>query len=284
MAESNSKRTETAIKKVEGVDPNYLAKYIKQDNSLDALKEHRIVPRFKIIQATSDDVLKKNFGEGSVVIRPGDVLICKHEDEPASFQFVPLFFFVEWAKWRDLKGNGPMILDRSHDPISELAMKSKSTDTRRELYEGQEGKKDNEKMYYGFVEHLRFIGVIYGDHPLVGTPVTLSFERGEWIQGKNFISAVSLRRQTINDTSSPVPLWAQVWTLKPIHHAPDATRKWYGFQFEAVDPSIIRPDEADAMRAAHIEFKELFEKQKLMVQDDEIISSDKAAVKANQDF
>ena len=278
-----SGRTETAIKKVD-VNPDYLAKYIEQDDSLDGLKEYRVVPRFKIIQATTDTDLKKNFGEGSVIIRPGDAMICKFEEEPKSFNFVPLFFFAEWAKWRDLKGTGSMILDRSHDPTSELAIKSKTANTRRELYNGHENYEEKDKLYNSYVEHLRFIGVIYGDHPLVGTPVTLSFERGEWGQGKNFISAVSLRRQIIESKFIAVPLWAQVWKLNTIHHAPDQTRKWYGFQFEAAEPSIILPEEAEAMQALHVEFKELFEKSRLMVQDEESESPDVASVKAQTEF
>lgn len=276
-------RTDTAITKV-NVNPDYLAKYAEQDNSLDILKEHRTVPRFKIIQATSDGDLIKDFGVGTAIIRPGDVMICKHESAPDSFDFVPLFFFPEWNKWRDLKGTGPMVLDRDYNPAGSIAQKSKSADLRKELYAGQESLDDKAKMYYAYVEHLRFIGVIYGNHPLVGTPVTLSFERGEWGQGKNFISAVSLRRQTINENPVTVPLWAQVWRLSTIHHTPDATRKWYGFKFEAAEPSIIKEDEAETMQALHIEFKELFEKEKLTVIDEEISSPDKEAVKATTEF
>lgn len=283
MSDEKTSRTDTSIEKVP-VNPDYLAKYVEDDSSLDDLREHRVVPRFKIIQATTEEELKANFGEGSAIIRPGDVMICKHNAEPKSFDFVPLFFFVEWAKWRDLKGNGPMILDRSHDPTSELATKAKNADTRKELYDGHENLKETERLYNSYVEHIRFIGVIYGEHPLTGTPVTLSFERGEWGQGKNFISAVSLRRQVINETPQPIPLWAQVWRLQTVHHAPDATRKWYGFKFEAAEPSIIQSDEAEAMRALHNEFKELFAKQRLMVQDEEIVNEDDAAVAANKDF
>lgn len=283
MADETAKRTDTAIEKVP-VNPDYLAKYVEQDTSLDGLKEYRVVPRFKIIQATTEEELKETFGEGSAIIRPGDTLICKHKKDPKSFDFVPLFFFAEWAKWRDLRGTGPMILDRSHDPSSEVAIKAKSADSRKELYEGHDGLTDTEKQYYNNVEHLRFIGVIYGDHPLVGTPVTLSFERGEWGQGKNFISAVSMRRQLINDESVQVPLWAQVWTLQTTHHAPDATRKWYGFKFEAAEQSIILPEEAETMRSMHEEFKDLFAKQRLMVQDDEVIDNKEASVKANSEF
>lgn len=271
MTEQNSERTsrtETAINKV-NVNPNYLAQYIEQDDSLDSLKEYRTVPRFKIIQATTDSELKNNFGEGTVIVRPGDSMICKYNDEPKSFLFVPLFFFPEWAKWRDLKGSGPMILDRTHDPASEIARRSKDADTRKECYPGHEAMAEKDRLYYAYVEHLRFVGVIYGDHPLVGTPVTLSFERGEWGQGKNFISAVSMRRKSIDGKPCPIPLWAQVWELGIVHHAPDATRKWYGFTFKAAEPSIISEEEAPAMQNLHLEFKELFKKQRLMVIDEE---------------
>jgi len=279
-------RTETAINKVEGVDPNYLQKYIKEDKSLDTLKEQRVVPRLKIIQATSETDLKTNFGEGTVIVRPGDAMICKFENDPRSFDFVPLFFFIEWAKWADLRaGSGPMILERTHDPASELAIKSKNFDTRMEVYEGHDKLPEPDRHCYRYVEHLRFIGLIHGDHPLVGTPVTLSFERGEWGQGKNFISAVTLRRQKVNDVSQPVPLWAQVWTLQPKHRAPDASRKWYGFGFEPANPSLIREDEAEAMSALHAEFKDLFAQQRLTVQDEPTEATvDEAEVKANKDF
>lgn len=291
MDQNNSKikkssRTETAINKVEGVDPNYLQKYIEEDKSLDHLKEHRVVPRLKIIQPTTDADLKKSFGEGTVIVRPGDAMICKYEEDPESFDFVPLFFFVEWAKWADLRAtSGPMILDRSHDPTSELAIKAKDFTKRTEVYEGHDKLPENERNYYRYVEHLRFIGIIYGDHPLVGTPITLSFERGEWGQGKNFISAVTLRRQSVDGVSQPVPLWAQVWKLQPKFREPDASRKWYGFGFEPADPAIIAPDEAEAMLALHTEFKTLFEQQRLMVQDEPAEPPvDEAAVKANKDF
>jgi len=279
-------RNETAIHKVDGIDPNYLQKYVQEDTSLDSLKEHRVVPRLKIIQATSDTELKKTFGEGTVIVRPGDALICKFETDPAFFHFVPLFFFVEIAKWADIRaGSGPMILERSYNQAGELAIKAKDFTKRNELYEGHDKLPENERHYYRYVEHLRFIGLIYGDHPLVGTPVTLSFERGEWGQGKNFISAVTLRRQTVEGTPVAIPLWAQVWKLMPKFREPDASRKWYGFGFEPAEQSIIPQDEAETMLALHKEFKDLFEQSRLMVQDEPTEPTvDEAAVKANKDF
>jgi len=263
------KRTDTSIKKVEGVDPAFLEKFVKDDHSLDDLKEHRVVPRIKLIQSPTDQTLKKQFGEGSAILRPGDVLICRYETEPNSFQLVPVFFFVEFAKWADLKAQtGPMIEDRSFDPTSDLAKKARDPKRRFEVYPGQDGLDEGEQRRYRYVEHFRFISVIYGDHPLVGTPVTLSFERGEFSQGKNFISAISLRRQVVANKPTAVPLWAQVWTIKPAYREPSADRRWYGFNFEPSDPSIIQSEEAERMRALHTEMKDLFEKQRLLVQDE----------------
>lgn len=285
MSESEkSDRTQNDIEKV-NTNPGYLSQYTEQDDSLDALKEHRTVPRFKIIQPTTDAELTEQFGVGSCIVRPGDTLVSQfklNQDGSGltSFHFVPLFFVCEWAKWRDLKGTGPMILERSSDPGSDVARRSKSAELRSELYPGQEHIDDEKsKMYFKYVEHLRFIGVIYGDHPLAGTPVTLSFERGEWRQGKNFISAISMRRETINGKSTQVPLWAQVWELKTTFHAPDQTKKWYGFQFLAATPSIITNEEAPVFKDLHEEFKELAAKQQLTVQDE----GDSAPPKAEGD-
>ena len=294
---ARAKRTDTDIDKVP-TNPNFLDAYTEEDTSLDALKEHRTVPRFKVIQPTTEEELKNTFGVGSAIVRPGDTLICKHSGNTTmqaleSFDFVPLFFFVEWNKWRDLKGTGDMVLDKSFDPSSDVAVRSKNKDTRKEAYPGQEAMADNDanKMYYQYVEHLRFIGTIYGDHPLAGTPVTLSFERGEWGQGKNFISAVSLRRRQTTDAETgekiakPIPLWSQVWRMKTVYHNPDALRKWYGFSFEAATPnSVIKESEAAAMFGLHKEFKELFEASRLSVQDDQQESPDEAAVKECSQF
>ena len=291
---SRAKRTDTDIEKV-NANPNFLDQYTEEDTSLDALKEHRTVPRFKVIQPTTEEELKNKFGTGSAIVRPGDTMVCKHSGNQniealESFDFVPLFFFVEWAKWRDLKGTGDMVLDRSFDPASDVATRSKNKDTRKELYSGHEALDDKEKCYFQYVEHLRFLGVIYGEHPLAGTPVTLSFERGEWGQGKNFISAVSLRRrQTVDEetgakVAKPIPLWSQVWRMKTVYHNPDALRKWYGFAFEAAPESIIKPQEAAAMFGLHKEFKELFEASRLSVQDDQQESPDESSVKGCDQF
>lgn len=253
-------RTETSIRKV---SPGFLGQYVEEDKSLDTLRQHVEVPRAKIIQNVTDRTLKEMFGEGSVITRPGDVLVCTKDD---SFTIVPLFFCVEYCKWADIRDtSGFAITARSFLPDSLLAMRAKDPDKRFQIYEGQEA---NEKpMKWRYVEHLRFISIIYGEHELVGIPLTISFERGEHRQGKNFISAISMRRETIDGTPRPVPLWAQVWTLSPTFREPDADRKWWGFNYSPADPPVIDEEDAESMRLRHNEFREAFERNLLLVQD-----------------
>ena len=287
---ARARRTDTDIDKVP-TNPNFLAAYIEEDTSLDALEEHVSVPRFKLIQPTTEAELKSTFGEGSAIVRPGDTLVVKYEgnknmDAHTEFDFVPLFFFKEWATWRDLKGSGPMILDRSFDPGSNIAVWSKNKKTRKVPYAGHEHLQDSDpsKLYNSHVEHIRFLGTVYGDHPLAGTPVVLSFERGEWSQGQNFIDAIGLRRIKINDEYAKMPLWSQVWRMKTVYHNPEADKKWFGFSFEAAPQSVINPDEADAMKGLHTKFRDLHKKSLLTVQDDEQTSPDEAAVKECSQF
>lgn len=267
-ARKNNDRTESTSMKVKGTDPNWLANYIETDDSMQGMDEYRIVPRIKVIQSMTDNELKKKFGEGSAILRPGDALLWNAEQEP--FKFVPVFFCVEFTKWADLRDNSEgSIIDRSYDPTSVLAKNSRDSNKREELYEGHETKKkESDKFYYRYVEHLRFFGVVYGDHPLAGTIATLSFERGEFGQGKNFISAIRMRKTRIDNRYLPVPLWSQVWELT-VGFRDKGDKKWYGIDFYPPATNTIHADEAGEFNSLHKEMKELFEAQRLLVDDED---------------
>ena len=173
--------------------------------------------------------LKKQFGEGAIVMRPGNQLVCS---EGESFLFVPIFFFAEFTKRSDLNDKeSPMTLVRSFDQASDLAQLARDPDKREEVYEGHEGRPEKDQMKYRYVESLRFAGVIYGDHELTGTPCSLSFERGEFSQGKNFVSAIRLRKTKVETEDGiravAVPLWAQVWEIGSVFRDKGA-KKWFG--------------------------------------------------------
>lgn len=265
------KRTEREITKVAGV--GYLAKFTADDHSLDALDEYRVLPRLKLIQPTTDQALKEAFGEGSVIIRPGDALVCRYSRESKlSFQFVPQFFCVEFAKWADLRDKeSGVVVERTFNPQHAIAKNARDPKTRFEVYEGHEDRDQKDQWVYRYVEHLRFAGILYGDTSLAGTTAALSFERGEFAQGRNFISAVKLRRERILDEEEEiiinVPLYAQVWTLRPAFRD-RGSRRWFGFDFEPADPAIVPEEEMDLMRSAHQELRMLHDKDRLRVEED----------------
>lgn len=257
---------------IEKVDPSFLLQYVEEDHSLDSMKVHVTVPRFKIIQAMTDKALKKQFGEGTAIIRPGDVFMCRHEGEglDGKFKFVPLFFFSEYCKWAVL-GESPAVVSSSYSVTSHEAKCSVDPKKRYEVYEEDEHLEDGDKKKrrYRYVSHLRFIGMIYGDHQMAGTPVTLSFERGEFGRGKNFINSINMRRQIINDTPRKVPLWAQVWEFS-VGFREKESKSWYGF--DAVAPegrSIILQDESEKFHEMHVDFGSAFEEKRLIIDDDD---------------
>jgi hypothetical protein len=266
MAKKN--RTDLATEKVQ---PSFLSQYVEEDHSLDSLKEYRVVPRLKIIQSPSAQELKEAFGEGSVIVRPGDTMVCSYKDrgsdEPTSFVVVPVFFFTEFAKWKDLrdKTDSPNVLERTFDKSSIMAKRAADRNERYELYPGHDQLPDNEQRFYRYVQHFRFISIIYGAHPLCGTATVLSFERGEFGQGKNFISAISLRKIMTKDGPAPMPLWAQLWRFSVQYHDPSTDKKWYGYKFQT--EGSIQPEEAETFNNHHKEFAELFEQQRLVVDE-----------------
>lgn len=280
-------RTESQIQRV---NPSFLAQYVETDTSLEGMDQYRILPRLKIIQGMTDKALKDVFGEGAAIIRPGDACVLSPQEvrEGKRFLFVPQFFWAEAAKWADLKDKeGPSVIARSFDPTSELFKRADDPDKRFEIYPGYENKRPEDQRRYRYVHHLRFAGVIYGDHGLAGTPVVLSFERGEFMQGKNFISAIKMRRQKITvgegefaeEKSVPVPLWAQVWSFT-IGWRPRAEGGgWYGFDFQPAEPPLISEKDHEEMYKAHVELKELHEKDRLRVDDDDSGREDPAEVR-----
>jgi len=258
------------IVKVAG-SANWLASVAQEDSSLAGLQAHVIVPRMKLIQQMTDEVLKKQFGEGTCIVRPGDTVLAPPGE---TFFFVPLFFFVEYCKWADRKDtSNPMIIARSFDPSSDIAKRSQNSELRFEIYAEDLKVKPEKQRRYRYVEHYNFVGVVFGEHDLAGTEVTLSFSRGEHGQGKNFITACTMRRQEVETESGstarvPVPLWAQVWALSPsLRERND--QKWYGLDFLPGEPAIIPEELVEKHQTRHLELKEAYDQRRLVVDGDD---------------
>lgn len=282
-------RTDTGLSKVDGVDENYLAKY-EEDHSLDAMDEYRILPRHKMIQSTTLQALKDNFGEGSIILQPGNVLIWKRGDNP--FQFVPLLFFVEWLKWADRR-DANFVLGRTMNPTDEIAKKAKDPKRRFEVYDGHEERDEADQWQYRYVQTFRYVGIIYDtNHPLNETLLTLSFERGEFSTGQNLINAVKMQKVTIkvmspDEEGNPVvkqisvPLFGQIWSVKAsLRERPN--KKWWGLDVQVLETRVPSSD-IEEMESLHKEYKKAKDAERLVVEEGPS-ETDDAAVAGSEVF
>lgn len=248
------------VKRVGEDAPAWLVEASKSaDSSLDSLRAYRQLSRVKIIQAlTKKTDLKAKYGEGAAVIQPGDALVAK-KDEP--FLFVPLLQFTEFVKWGDLDDTtGAAVMERSFDFKSEIARRARDRNLRREGY-GQADRDGKFPFECRYVEHLVFAGVIYGEHPLAGTAVGISFEKGEFFTGTNFCSAILLRK--INGITPP--LWTQVWELRTRVHKNKTNKEWFGFDFFTPERPFILEEESAGFKKLHADLKADFDKKALVL-------------------
>lgn len=262
-----AKKKESDIQKVvppAGV-PSYLAPYADEAKSqAKEMAEYRVVPRVKIIQGMSEKALKDQFGEGAVIVSPGGASMAGKEE---TFLLNPIFFFTEFCVWSDRSDRAsPSISARSFDKGSDIAARARDGQKRIELY-GEVRKQGEDPPYKRrYVEHLNFVCRVQSEdpetpHPLHGQLVSVSFNRGEFNQGKNFISAVTLR--------SGVPLWAQRWEFSS-QYRERGEKKWWGLDFApAENPNISEEEVADCKNTCD-ELKKLFEAQRLIVDHSEL--------------
>ncbi|PHR92027.1 MAG: hypothetical protein COA69_09685, partial [Robiginitomaculum sp.] len=210
-----------------------------------------------------------------------DALIAEKE---SPFEFVPLAFYAEFGKWSDRRDkDSDMIVERSYDPLSEVAKKSMDPDQRVEVYAGHEGKPERDQWKYRYVHSLNFPGFIYGDHPLSGTQVTLTFSKGEFGTGQRLINAIQLRRMPVDGVSKKVPLWAQVWEFTSTLRQKE-DRKWYGLDFQAGENPMILVDQIEQFRDNHLALLELIKAKSLTTDQSEDDEGSSAATDPNAKF
>jgi hypothetical protein len=248
--------------------PAFLTTYGAEDRSLDTVKDYRLVPRLKVVQSTSRQELKDDFGEGAVVIMPGNQLAFSRGGSTALF--VPVFFYAEFCTWSDIDDVGsPGVVARSFDPTCDIAKKARSQKLRFEIYPGEESKQEPKR--YRHVEHMRFPGVLVGDHALAGTACVLSFERGEFSTGQGVATSISMRKVVLPDgTKISVPLWAQIWELS-CDLRQRGQKKWFGIDAKVPTegPSIIDNKDAEMFKSLHEEMKEAYDAKKLLTEDED---------------
>lgn len=239
-----------------GDDFSYLAPFVEDDQSTAAMAEHRILSRIKTIQALTEESLREACGVGSLVIMPAKQLLITPEE---TIDFVPLAFFEEFILWRDRRDTEAGAIEaRSMSKTSELAKRARDPKLWEEVYAGGTKDKPFKKRY---TEHLNFPGIIYSkDHELYRVPVCLSFSRGEFTVGRQFISQITLRRVQ----GRQAPLWATVWTLS-VGSRKNNNGSWYGIDVANAERPFIDQEHVESFKSEYETLTEQIAKQLVAV-------------------
>jgi len=274
------KDTSLDVRKIAGIEmPDFMRD--QEIKGTDALDEFIIPPRIKVVQSQSTKLLE-TFKAGDVILTPTNTIILEPERDDRdklveggkrTFNFVPLFFYPEWATWHDikLKGQVPAIKYRTTDPTDPIVAKSRNSDLR------EEDDPEHPKMKLRHVEHFNYI-VSLIDHELEGQPALLSFSRGEWKSGSNFASLIKMRRASI---------FGCIFTAV-VGFRNGKLGDWYGL--DIVNPSTRSPWVTDKEQYAEFEsvhetFKDHYASSKLKAAlEDEDIGPDEAATAASEEF
>ncbi len=163
--------------------PEHLAKYEGKATGTEGLG--RIVrPSFcKIVQKMSNDELTEKYGVGAIILTPDMVLLTTGREGAKPASFAPVLFYTEYCKWsaNALKGQEPMIVERSFDPKSHVALKSQSSATWSEPHPQHVS---DPKFNYRYCEHANFIIKLTDPEFMDTDPVLLSFYKTSYQAGQ----------------------------------------------------------------------------------------------------
>lgn len=163
--------------------PSYIAE-IKDRVDMSSIAEKVLPPRLKIVQAQSTE-LKKTFDVGDLVLLPGmEKLISYNNEEPEYTPMIPIYMFTEFCKWldfKDPKGKGNPITERTFDPNSDLANLCRDPDTYMEDY--------GKGFQYTNSEHICFIVYL----PEMGQAAVLVFRTSGYAVGRAFCTLLKAR-------------------------------------------------------------------------------------------
>lgn len=256
--------TELAVeKKLQlGMSRSDLPEFMRDDAGINDQigSEFVVPPRIKLVQPTSKPPLSDKYQKGDVCLTPTLAQVAKKGEV---FQVVPLFFFAEWLSFNPLEAD-TFIRERSLDPTSELAMKCRDPERRKEPYE-----KDPTK-FINNVETINFIVAIVGHEELMGMVASVGFSKSEHKIGTGWSSRLKLRG---------VPYPGTVWELKSAART-NAKGTWFGFDIDPCkeDKGLVMDAEAYAQfKQLNAQFKKLHVESRLQVRVDDDDLSDGAA-------
>ena len=251
------------------VVPDYIMEVAPEERGLEHIAQYVRPPFIRVVQRQSSTELLDQFGEGDVIVRPGNMRVCemkvdaKHRPtgESDGFLITPVFFYPEYMSWNpiELKGNAPAIRERSLDPNGAIAHKAANPDTRVEPFVGEDGKPSKYNIRH--VEHLNFVVVIHGID--LDTPCILSFSRAEHTAGRNFCNVIKMRGGAIYGG------------IYAVHQMPRSNNQgeWWGLEVSNPGSDVSAPwvdrEAFEKFKSLHQEYKKLHADAKLRVELDD---------------
>lgn len=173
---------------------------------LDIVKKYVTPPRLKVVQRQSLPPLCDMFAPGDVIAMPAMKLVSpvvkgeggRPTTAGTPFHFIPLFYYPEWVLWNpmEMKGQLPAIRERTGDPRSNIALRSKTKET-WSMPCPEMPQKDGKPLFCRYVEHLNVIAMLLPPSDLWGMPVIMSFARSEHKVGTGFAGLLSMRNADI---------------------------------------------------------------------------------------
>jgi len=241
--------------------PEYLKDYEQQGT--DALQEHRLVPRIKIIQKSASQELLDQFKPGTAISSVDQTLLAQRGED---FKFIPLFAWTDVALCNpiELKGQEPFIVELYSDRLkyADKYEKAKMKSTRFENHPSIRGVKRQWTLFMNFIVKLV-------EHPVGNELFVMSFFRGEWRTGRRFSTMILGRK---------APIWSCIFHA----HVCEEPRKnqkgeWWGFDISNDPDELWVPQSmVDELRTQHEDLEELHKRALLATnyEDEHAPSSD----------
>lgn len=246
--------------------------FMQEDEGLgtEVLSQFVRPPYVKIIKSQAKSELKEKWGEGSAVLFPSEIVLCKKQDE--GFLMVPLFFYVEYCVMNPIQVKTlSMMRDRTFDPTSEIAKRA------RDPKAWTMPCPENKEFKIKYVEMLNFIFTPFQDG-LPQMPCIMSFSRGEHRTGRMLSSMIQAKKASI---------CGQVYRAKiGMHKYAQGEYEGWGFDFETPEPAFVTdPATYASFKDTHLMLKKKHEDGLIRADYDEDTAEEAAtAPSASSEF
>jgi hypothetical protein len=220
--------------------PSFMTVPEGMSTGLDEVQKFMQVPRIKHVQNNAKSPYKELFKGGELAAVPLMQSITNGPADPKkpAYHFVPLHFFVEYITWNPYGAGGNAIRARSFEPDSEIAIKSRDGDKRKEPCHDFP-QKDGKPQLIKHLTHMVWVVLILEPNPLAGIPIAMNFSSGEYKAGSAFSTLIGQRNPLGTPRDQRIPLFGMQFAAY-VRERKNQQGEWYGtdVQNPALDSGV----------------------------------------------